>query len=372
MLLVRVVVFVVGAALAVWSLSSAVRTMVVPRSLQSVLARAVFEGVRGVLRLLIGRNPSYERVDRVMAHYAPVSLMTLPVVCLAIVAVGFAAMFWSFGSHSVRTAFELSGSSLLTLGTHAAGDFPTEVLTYVEAGTGLGLVALLIAYLPSIYATFNRREVAVALLEVRADTPPSGPNMILRYHRIGWDGGLTQVWKDWETWFADVEESHSSLPALVFFRSPQPYRSWVTAAGAVLDGAALRASTIDGPRDAEADLCIRAGYVALRHVADFFQIPYDPDPSPGDPISVTREEYDDVCRRLADGGVPLKEDRDQAWRDFAGWRVTYDAALTGLAALTMAPPAPWSSDRNAPFLRPPLLHRRAQRRRVPKVAEPEG
>jgi hypothetical protein len=191
MLLVRVVVFVVGAALAVWSLSSAVRTMVVPRSLQSVLARAVFEGVRGVLRLLIGRNPSYERVDRVMAHYAPVSLMTLPVVCLAIVAVGFAAMFWSFGSHSVRTAFELSGSSLLTLGTHAAGDFPTEVLTYVEAGTGLGLVALLIAYLPSIYATFNRREVAVALLEVRADTPSAGTAGSPRCGRTGRRGSPT-------------------------------------------------------------------------------------------------------------------------------------------------------------------------------------
>ncbi|MGH9177030.1 MAG: hypothetical protein ACRD0N_00550 [Acidimicrobiales bacterium] len=368
----RVALFALGAGLAAWSLWSAVRTMVVPRSLQSVLARAVFEGVRGVLRLLLGRNPPYERADRVMAHFAPVSLMTLPVVCLAIVALGFAAMFWSFGSRSARDAFELSGSSLLTLGTRSAGDLPTQLLSFVEAGMGLGLVALLIAYLPSIYATFNRREVAVALLEVRADSPPSGPNMILRYHRIGWDGGLTQVWKDWETWFADVEESHSSLPALVFFRSPQPYRSWVTASGAVLDGAALRASTIEGPRDAEADLCIRAGYVALRHVADFFQIPYDPDPAPGDPISVTREEYDAVCQRLADAGVPLKQDRDQAWLDFAGWRVTYDAALTGLAALTMAPPAPWSSDRGTPFLRPPLLHRRARRRRDPTVAEPDG
>lgn len=57
MVVVRLAVFLVGAALVIWSLSSAVRTMVVPRALQSVISRAVFEGVRGVLRLFTGANP---------------------------------------------------------------------------------------------------------------------------------------------------------------------------------------------------------------------------------------------------------------------------------------------------------------------------
>ncbi len=48
---------------------------------------------------------------------------------------------------------------------------------------------------------------------------------------------------------------------------------------------------------------------------------------------------------LAGAGIPMKADRDRAWRDFAGWRVNYDAALIGLARVTMAPDAPWSSDR---------------------------
>ncbi|MGI8686153.1 MAG: hypothetical protein ACR2MO_13880 [Acidimicrobiales bacterium] len=363
MTLERVPVLVGGGALVLWSLSSAVRTMVIPRALQSVIARAVFEGVRGFLRLFMGKHPTYERRDGVMALLGPVSMLLLPAVWLAIVLVGFTGMYWGIGSRSLRTAYELSGSSLFTLGSRAAGDLPSETLSFAEAGMGIGLLALLITYLPSVYATFNRREVAVALLEVRADNPPSGPNMIIRYHRIEWDGGLTAVWKDWETWFADLEETHTSLPALVFFRSPQPSQSWVTAAGAVLDGAALRSSTIDGPRESEADLCMRAGYVALRRLADFFQIPYDPDPRPGDPISITRAEYDAVCDRMAEAGVPLKPDRDRAWLDFAGWRVTYDVPLIALAALTMAPEAPWSSDRGAPFQRPPLLVRSTRSRR---------
>jgi hypothetical protein len=44
-------------------------------------------------------------------------------------------------------------------------------------------------------------------------------------------------------------------------------------------------------------------------------------------------------------GLPLKHDRDLAWRDFVGWRANYDEALVGLCALVMAPPAKWSSDR---------------------------
>ncbi len=143
-----------------------------------------------------------------------------------------------------------------------------------------------------------------------------------------------------------MDETHTSLAALSFFRSPQPNRSWVTAAGAVLDAAALQASTLDLPRDVNAEVCIRAGYVALRHIADFFGIRYDPNPSPTDPISVTRAEYDEVYDTLKAEGIALKLDRDQAWRDFAGWRVNYDTVLLAMAGLTMAPYAQWSSDRS--------------------------
>src|SRR5213075_1815942 len=80
--------------------------------------------------------------------------------------------------------------------------------------------------------------------------------------------------------------------------------------------------------------------------------PYDRDPGPSDPISVAREEYDALYDRLAEAGVPLRADRDQAWRDFAGWRVNYDAVLLGLAGFVMAPYAPWVSDRSPAHLPP--------------------
>lgn len=71
-----------------------------------------------------------------------------------------------------------------------------------------------------------------------------------------------------------------------------------------------------------------------------------PIPQPTDPISITKEEFDGVYAQLADAGVPVVADREQAWRDYAGWRVNYDAPLLALARLTMAPYAPWVSDRS--------------------------
>jgi hypothetical protein len=227
----------------------------------------------------------------------------------------------------------------------------------VEATLGLGLIALLISYLPSIYSAFQRRELLVARLTTRAGEPPSAVKMIRRHHELNRLEALDDLWDEWERWFADVEETHTSQPSLVFFRSISHRRSWVTGAGVILEAASLRSSTLDVPPNAQAQLCIRAGYLALRRIADYFAIPNDHDPSPGDPISIDRSEFEAVYDELASYGVPLRPDRDACWRDYRGWRVNYDTVLLALAGLTMAPYAPWISDRSVPYHRPPLSRR---------------
>lgn len=362
----NVVVFVVGAGLVLGTLGSAVRTVVLPRGIPAKLNSAVFVVVGRLFRLRLRRSASYERRDAVMAGFSPAALLVLVVVWLTITLLGYTAMFWALGAHPVKAAFTDSGSSLTTLGFAQPGDLPSVALAFTEAGIGLTLLAMLITYLPSLYAAFSRREAAVAMLEVRAGSPPFGATMLERYFRIGWMGGLPAVWTQWENWFVDVEESHTSFAALAYFRSPQPDHSWITAAGAVLDAAALASSTLR-EHDPDAELCVRAGYVALRRVADYFAIPYDPEPKAEDAISVAREEYDAVYDRLAAAGLDLNPDRDQAWRSFAGWRVNYDVVLVTLCALVMAPYAPWSSDRSVTRFRVRVL-----RRPRPHTAGPPG
>ena len=147
---------------------------------------------------------------------------------------------------------------------------------------------------------------------------------------------------------------------LVLFRSPQPDRSWVTAAGAVLDAAALVSSTLDLGRRPAAELCLRSGYLALRRIADFCEMAYDTDPRPDDPIAVRRDEFDAARAGLAAAGVAVRADAEQAWRDFAGWRVNYDAVLRTFAGLAHAPTASGSGDPPLPFHRPALPRRRAR------------
>ncbi len=185
--------------------------------------------------------------------------------------------------------------------------------------------------------------------------------MIRRHHALARLDALDDLWDDWERWFADLEETHTSQPSLVFFRSISHSRSWVTAAGVVLDTAALRASTLRLPANAQAQLCIRSGYLALRRIADYFGIPNDHDPRPDDPISIDRSEFEAVYDELASFGVPVRPNREACWQDYRGWRVNYDTVLLALAGLTIAPYSPWVSDRSLPYSRPPLTRRRTRR-----------
>ncbi len=347
----RVVLFLLGASIVISTCISALRTFVLPRRAPDFINRSVFVIVRKFFDLRIKNMSSYEKKDRAMELYAPITLIGLLVTWLICIQAGYICLLLAVDDLSLYDAFVTSGSSLLTLGFRLVNNVPSTILIFSEATIGLMMIAMLIAYLPTIYSAFSRREAAVTMLETRAGSPPSSINMIKRYATLRRLELLGEIWARWEVWFIDIEESHTSLTALIFFRSPQPHRSWVGAAGTVLDGAALTLSCVDIPRDTQADLCIRAGYLSLRYIASVFGIDYDTDPAPDDPISITRAEFDVAWNDMAEAGVPLKGDQDQAWRDFVGWRVNYDRVLLSLAELAIIPYTPWVSDRyidNAP------------------------
>jgi hypothetical protein len=110
-----------------------------------------------------------------------------------------------------------------------------------------------------------------------------------------------------------------------------------------MDAAALSRSLLAIPRDIQADLAIRAGFVALRSISDFFGVHYHADVQPTDRTSVTREMFEAAADELEEAGLPLVQDRDQAYRDFNGWRVNYDRTLLAIARLIVAPEARWNT-----------------------------
>ena len=264
----RVAAFAFGAWLAGATVLSAIRTFVLPRSENALLTRFVFTVVRAFIGLRLKRAKNYPETDRTLAFISPLALFILPLLWLSLVSLGYTAMFWSISdSLNLRESFVLSGSSLLTLGFRFQNELPSIVLSFSEAALGMMLVALLIGYLPTLYSTFSAREVAVTKLEVRAGVPPSPVEMIRRLQFVEAlqnPEEMHVIWSEWENWFTMVGETHTTLSPLIFFRSPRPGLHWLTAAGTVLDAAALISSTVDLPVRLGAGLTIRTACVFSR------------------------------------------------------------------------------------------------------------
>jgi hypothetical protein len=90
---------------------------------------------------------------------------------------------------------------------------------------------------------------------------------------------------------------------------------------------------------------LRVGYIATRSIARTLKISVSDDPHPDDPLVLTKSDFDEAVRHLADAGWTFERRPDEAWPHFRGWRVNYEAAVHGIAAHLDLPPALWSGPR---------------------------
>lgn len=337
--------FAVGIAVVVATALSLLRTVVVPRGFASALTAAVEKGVQGIFLAWSNRFEHYKSKDRLLVLQGPLSLLALLFVWLLLFLVGYALVVWPLADSSFPDALREAGSSLFTLGFAASPGAGPAVVHFVAAATGLIVVALLIAYLPTLYAAFNRRETLVTMLQSRAGIPAWGPEILARHQLVSTVDALPAFYAEWERWAADVGESHSNYPVLIHFRSPHPLRSWVLALLAVMDSASLYQALCPATAPSETRLCIRMGFTSLRDIAEAIGIPYDPDPLPDDPITLTYEEYLAGIARLAETGLPMERTPEEAWPHFRGWRVNYESVAYALADRVVAAPALWSGPR---------------------------
>ena len=362
---------VVGALLIIFAGWSVIGTVVVPRRVRSRLARGVAVVVHGAFHFVADGFDSYEPRDRVLAAQAPIQLILQIVVWLAVYELGFALLLWpTLRTGGLLDAFALAGSSLCTLGYLAAPTGGSRVLVDIAALVGLGTVALQIGYLPTLYAAFNRREGLVTMLDSRAGVPSWGPELLARTHYglgsgVSAVGQLPELFEDWERWSADVSESHATYLPLTNFRSPRPLSSWLTAQLAILDAAALYLSLVpDAAGAVSARLCLRGGFSCLGTIARARGFPIPEDADPNDGITLTYEEFVEAIDRLASVDFPLERSNEDAWADFVGWRVNYEAAAYAIAQVIDAPPALWSGPRRHPI--PPIPPLRPPTRRADK------
>ena len=340
----HLLVLLAGVVILLGTARSVLTVLIVPRPASSFVVYPVLV-VRAAFRWVSQLARTYVAKDRVLAVAEPVALVVLLITWLLMTMVGFTLVNWGIGHASVTAAFTEAGSSVFTLGFalgHASG---SRVVDFIAAGTGLVLVALQIAYLPTLYSAYNRRETLVTLLESRAGSPAWGPEILIRHQLVGSIDNLASLFAEWERWAADVTESHCTYPSLLYLRSPRSKNSWIVSLLAVMDAAALVLAIDPVGAPTEARMCIRMGFTCLRDIAQATRIPFDADPDPDDPVALPESSFDDAYGQLAAVDYPMSRPAGEAWAHFRGWRVNYESVAYTLAYRLDAPPAPWSGPR---------------------------
>jgi hypothetical protein len=359
--MIRWIGFAAGLFLIGTTGASVVKTFMLPRETHTRLNKVVSACVYGFYWMITKRVGDQVRREKLFSAAAPTFLLSLLASWLVCLWVGFALLLWP-----TTTSFELamrdSGSSLFTLGFAFPRGFGSTVIVFIAAASGLAVLALLIGYLPLLYAAFNRRETLVATFEALAGAPPWGPELLARQVLIDNVEVLPELYSRWTEWAADISESHVNYRTLVYFRSLDPSGSWLLSLLAVLDGAALHLSLNPSSVPHQARPLLRVGYITLRRLATSLDLPVPDDPQPTDPIDLTREDFEIAVRWLHEAGWQTERLADDAWPHYHGWRVNYEAAAYQIAYHLDLPPALWSGPRRPgrPAARSP--HRPADRK----------
>jgi hypothetical protein len=336
--------FAAGLVVLAVAWASVVKTFLIPRGTTSTLNNVVAGGIQGVFRLLTAHIRDLADRERTWAAGAPMFLLALLASWLVLLLAGFALVLWPF-SDGFPAALREAGSSLFTLGFARPDGVAATAIDFAAAASGLAVLALLIAYVPVLYASFNRRETLVTMLEALAGTPPWGPEILARNALILNAATLPGLYAQWTEWAADITESHVNYRTLIYFRSPDPMSSWLLSLLSVLDAAALHLSLNPDSAPPEARPLLRVGYLAMRRLATRLRLPVDDDPRPDGPLELSKAKFDEAVEWLTEAGWAAERSADEAWPQFRGWRVNYESAAYQIARHLDLPPALWSGPR---------------------------
>lgn len=209
-----------------------------------------------------------------LSVYGPLSLLMLFALWAAGLLVAFGLLQWAFGMRpgslagTLANDIYLSASTLFTLSTGDPVNPASKAIAVLEGGLGLAFLGLVIGYLPVLYQSFSKRELAISLLDARAGSPPSA-GALLQFAPIGAEK-LEHQLALWEQWAAQVLENQLSFPMLAYFRSQHSNQSWLTALVAIVDCAAVVNLCSKDDLQRQAGLTLAMGRHVLTDMAVIF------------------------------------------------------------------------------------------------------
>ena len=319
----------------------AFEVMLLPRRVQRRwrLTRVFFVGAWGVWAWLAGRIAPGQRRERFLGTFGALAMMALFMCWATGLIVAWGVVEWAVqsGPHSpLVEQIYMSGVTFFTLGY---GDVVPHSLTgrvvaVLEAGTGIGFIAIVIGYLPVLYQLFARREAHVIQLDGRAGSPPTAGTMLCRHAEELQK--LDELLRDWEIWGGDLMESHLSYPMLLYYRSQHDNQSWLAALAAVMDTCALILVGVEGVKPLQARMTFTMARQVLVEMARSVRV----NPSRyagGDRLDDAA--FARMVAELAGGGVRWGE-AERSRETLALLRATYEPLLDGLAVHLRLTPLP--------------------------------
>lgn len=338
MIYVRIIAAILGILFIIVTAFDAFETIVLPRRVvRKVRMAKIFYRVSWACWAIIGRKlHTGNRREYYLSIYGPLSMILLLFMWAALFIVGFALIGWGWNlpMHAPEKVMGfggylyVSGTTFVTLGF---GDITPlsrlgRVLAVLEGGSGLGFLALVIGYVPVIYQTFSRREINISLLDARAGTPPSAPELLIRHFKGSSSDELVLYLRDWERWSAELLESHLSYPVLAYYRSQHENQSWLSALTTLLDTCALILVGIDGmPLKPAKFLFAIARHTAVDLTQSFGLQPVRTQ------RGYLRADFTRLSEDFASHGIILSDD-EEAWKRLKDLRRMYEPFVEALAA----------------------------------------
>ena len=344
----RVLALIAGFVLLAVVLLDAFQSIILPRRPvgRFRITRIFFMSTWNPWKLLARGIRSHRQRDQFYSTFGPLSLLLLFFVWGALLTLGFGLVFFGLrmpfrdpllasSGHwpRLRSCLYFSGTTLFTLGMGDVAPLSqvARLLTVIEAGTGLGFIALVIGYVPVLYTAFSQREVLVALLDARAGSPPTAAELLLRHNFPGGTKILGALLAEWEHWCAQMLETHISYPILCYYRSQHDNQSWLSALTAVLDTCALLITMLEGGETRQAQLTFAIGRHTLVDLVHVFNREVEERRLRENPATrLDSQQLDRLCEALEHTGFSPCSDFESRDR-LAALRNLYEPSAQALA-----------------------------------------
>jgi hypothetical protein len=348
------IALLLGAALVVAVLQDAFEVMLLPRRVQRRwrFVRLYFKATWWVWSVFARRRAVGAPRERLLSIYGPLSMAVLFGIWSSVLIFAFGLIQWSAQTMGSQEASDfgdqlyLSGVTFFTLGygdvvphTNAA-----RIVSVLEAGSGFGLIAVVIGYLPVLYQLFARREAHVLQLDARAGSPPTAMTMLKRHAESGGLDDLDEVLRTWEIWGADLLESHLSYPMLAYYRSQHDDQSWLGALVAIMDVCTLVLIGVEEVRPLQARMTFAMARHVVIEIARSLGVPTNQS-TEGSRLS--HEEFEKLMACFAEADLSWNGG-PEAELTLAAIRATYEPVCAALGQFLLIPLPGWIPSDNTP------------------------